>query len=70
MPVVGTSSWLNQALIWPQMIDWQRVQQPTNGYFGMKLALHLCDRVDVYGFVRNWRGNFKYPYFNNEEPNA
>jgi hypothetical protein len=52
------------------MIEWHRVQQPTNGFFGMKLALHLCDRIDVYGFVRNWRGNFKYHYFNKEEPNA
>uniref|UniRef100_A0A061QJI4 beta-galactoside alpha-(2,6)-sialyltransferase n=1 Tax=Tetraselmis sp. GSL018 TaxID=582737 RepID=A0A061QJI4_9CHLO len=53
-----------------QMVEWDRVQQPTNGFFGLKLALHLCDRVVVYGFVRNWRGNFKYHYFNNEEPNA
>jgi len=53
-----------------QMIEWHRVQQPTNGFFGMKLALHMCDRIDVYGFVRNWRGNFKYHYFNKEEPNA
>lgn len=51
------------------MIEWYRVQQPTNGFFGLKLALLLCDSVTVYGFVRSWRGHFPYHYFNDEIPN-
>ena len=41
----------------------------TNGFFGLKLALLLCDSVTVYGFVRSWRGHFPYHYFNDEIPN-
>ncbi|KAK9820136.1 hypothetical protein WJX72_006496 [[Myrmecia] bisecta] len=52
-----------------QVIDWQRVQQPTNGFVGLKLALILCKKVDVYGFMRSYRGWFKYHYFDDEEPN-
>eukprot|EP00899_Mesostigma_viride_P027524 jgi/Mesvir1/7957/Mv11871-RA.2 len=43
--------------------------QPTNGYFGLRLALLLCERVSIYGFVRQWQGWFSYHYFNDEEPN-
>jgi len=39
--------------------------RPSNGYLGMHLALMLCDRVKVYGFMRNWKAKgAKYHYFN------
>jgi hypothetical protein len=45
--------------------------RPSNGYLGMHLALMICDTVEVYGFMRNWRAaHVKYHYFNDEEPNA
>eukprot|EP00899_Mesostigma_viride_P010339 jgi/Mesvir1/19306/Mv10375-RA.1 len=42
--------------------------QPTSGYLGLLAALQLCDRVDVYGFVRHWQGWVPYHYYNDEEP--
>ena len=47
----------------------KKLQQPTNGFFGMNLALELCEDVSIYGFLRTWKGWFKYHYFNSEEPN-
>lgn len=45
--------------------------RPSNGYLGMHLALMVCDKVEVYGFMRNWKAaKTKYHYFNDEEPNA
>ena len=43
-----------------QVINWRRVQQPTNGYFGLRLALMLCERVEIYGFLRTWQGWVPY----------
>ena len=53
-----------------KVIQWNKLETPTNGYFGLKLALMLCDRIDIYGFLRTWKGYVKYHYFNDEEPNS
>ncbi|KAK3236839.1 hypothetical protein CYMTET_53045, partial [Cymbomonas tetramitiformis] len=39
-------------------------------FFGIHLALMLCNRVNIYGFLRTWKGWVKYHYFNPEEPNT
>ena len=32
--------------------------------------LMICDKINVYGFARNWKQrNMRYHYFNREEPN-
>mmetsp|Transcript_16748 Transcript_16748/g.54764 ORF Transcript_16748/g.54764 Transcript_16748/m.54764 type:complete len:548 (+) Transcript_16748:25-1668(+) len=43
---------------------------PTNGYFGMKLALELCDCVNLFGFVRRWRGWMTYHYHDDYTPKS
>ena len=44
--------------------------RPSNGYLGLNLALMICDKINVYGFARNWKQrNMRYHYFNREEPN-
>ena len=44
--------------------------RPSNGYLGLNLALMICDKINVYGFARNWKQrNMRYHYFNKEEPN-
>ena len=53
-----------------KVVQWNKLETPTNGYFGLKLALMLCDRIDIYGFLRTWKGYVKYHYFNDEEPNS
>ena len=53
-----------------KVVEWNKLETPTNGYFGLKLALMLCDRIDIYGFLRTWKGYVKYHYFNDEEPNS
>ena len=41
--------------------------RPSNGFLGMHLALMICDLVEVYGFMRNWKAaRVKYHYFNDE----
>ena len=52
-----------------KVVLWKRAETPTNGYFGIKLALMLCDRITIFGFLRTWKGFVKYHYFNDEEPN-
>jgi len=41
---------------------------PTNGYFGIRLALELCDCVRLFGFVRSWRGYMTYHYHDDYTP--
>lgn len=53
-----------------KVVEWNKLETPTNGYFGLKLALMLCDKIDIYGFLRTWKGYVKYHYFNDEEPNS
>ena len=38
-----------------KVVEWNKLETPTNGYFGLKLALMLCDRIDIYGFLRTWK---------------
>lgn len=65
----GVRTYALDMSFYDSMIEWYRVQQPTNGFFGLKLALLLCDTVTVYGFVRTWKGHYPYHYFNDEIPN-
>ena len=44
------------------------VEHPSNGYFGMRLALELCDCVRVYGFIRTWQGYMTYHYHDDYTP--
>jgi hypothetical protein len=30
--------------------------RPTNGFFGLHLAIMLCRQINIYGFLRNWKG--------------
>ena len=30
--------------------------RPTNGFFGLHLAMMLCEKINIYGFLRNWKG--------------
>mmetsp|Transcript_4928 Transcript_4928/g.13765 ORF Transcript_4928/g.13765 Transcript_4928/m.13765 type:complete len:633 (-) Transcript_4928:1644-3542(-) len=41
---------------------------PSNGYFGMRLALELCDCVRLYGFIRSWQGYMTYHYHDDYTP--
>eukprot|EP00854_Cymbomonas_tetramitiformis_P006072 gene6072-7294_t len=43
---------------------------PTNGFFGIRLALELCDCVYLYGFVRNWLGYMTYHYHDDYTPKS
>jgi len=45
-------------------------ERPTNGLYGLNLANMLCKKINIYGFLRNWKGWVKYHYFNPEEPNS
>ena len=41
---------------------------PSNGYFGIRLALELCDCVRLYGFIRSWQGYMTYHYHDDYTP--
>lgn len=41
---------------------------PTNGYFGIKLALELCDCIYLFGFVRQWHSWMTYHYHDDYVP--
>jgi len=42
----------------------------SNGFYGLILASELCHRVRVYGFLRQWKGQVQYHYYNDEEPDG
>ena len=43
---------------------------PSNGFFGIVLAHHLCTQVTLFGFQKDWRGEMiPYHYYNEIEPN-
>jgi len=44
------------------------VEHPSNGYFGIRLALELCGCVRLYGFVRTWQGYLTYHYHDDYTP--
>ena len=42
----------------------------SNGFYGLLLANELCHNVRVYGFLRQWKGQVHYHYYNEEEPDG
>jgi len=46
----------------------EEVEHPSNGYFGIRLALELCDCVRMYGFIRTWEGYMTYHYHDDYTP--
>jgi uncharacterized membrane protein YgcG len=42
----------------------------SNGFYGLLLAHELCHTVRVYGFLRQWKGQVHYHYYNDEEPDG
>jgi len=43
---------------------------PSNGFYGTLLAGELCQRITMYGFQKEWRGQkLPYHYYNEIEPN-
>lgn len=43
-------------------------EHPSNGYFGMRLALEMCGCVRLYGFIRTWQGYMTYHYHDDYTP--
>lgn len=48
----------------------EEVEHPSNGYFGIRLALELCDCVRMYGFIRTWEGYMTYHYHDDYVPRS
>ena len=36
----------------------------SNGLYATLLASEMCERVTLYGFLRDWRGETRYHYYN------
>jgi len=42
----------------------------SNGFYAALLASEICENVTLYGFLKQWRGQVRYHYYNKEEPDG
>eukprot|EP00958_Prasinococcus_capsulatus_P006202 scaffold591_cov372-Prasinococcus_capsulatus_cf.AAC.13 len=59
------------------VLDTMRDGAASNGFYGLVLALELCERVDLFGYAKDWneqdvpgKTKLRYHYYDAVEPNV